>query len=36
MKITWCHLCRSLNQKYLILHMNGCPPELVMWETEEE
>jgi len=32
----WCYLCRALNQKYLIMHMDGCPPELVMWESEEE
>jgi hypothetical protein len=32
----WCYACRIGTKYTLALHQNGCPPDLVKWEQEDE
>ena len=32
--MTWCYLCQTGHMPTLMVHMYGCPPELVAWENE--
>jgi len=36
MSNTWCYACRIGTKYTLALHRNGCPPELLRYEEEEE